>query len=124
MIGHYVLMDVKSGNVFTNQRGRGSWYTYKGYRDSWYKYLRIYFLPRRMKEKRIARCRITRIMPHRHRKFDDANFRHGCKPIPDFLKMNGWIVDDSPKWFECEYRQIRLQDSNKRESGTLVEIEY
>jgi len=39
--------------------------------------------------------------------FDEDNLRLGFKPMFDHLKYQGWIKDDSPKWVERHYFQIR-----------------
>ena len=48
-----------------------------------------------------------RIVSYRNRLVDFANLVGGAKPIPDCLQRLGYIVDDSPKWFECDYQQIQ-----------------
>lgn len=127
MIQKFIPMDILSGNKFTNQWSKGSKYFYKNYRDKWFKILGYYFSQKeRPTEKMYGK--IIRIIPKRKRFFDHANFVHGCKPIPDYLKKAGYIYDDSPKWWDCRYSQISIKDSDqwilcgrtKNDSGTII----
>ena len=52
---------------------------------------------------------------------DDDNFRGGCKPLVDALKKYGYIYDDSPQHFHCEYAQVKCR---RGEGKTTVRLMY
>lgn len=60
----------------------------------------------------------TRHYSGRQQEFDHANLVGGAKGMVDAMVRVGLLVDDSPKWFEAEYRQIRSD-----RSGLHVRIE-
>ena len=61
---------------------------------------------RLVKEKRIVI--FTRWMGFNEKKMDEGdNLPWAFKKIRDELKHRGYIVDDSPAWILCEYRQGR-----------------
>ena len=49
---------------------------------------------------------------------DHANLIGGMKGVVDAMARVGLLVDDSPKWFEAEYLQVRSD-----RSGLHVRIE-
>ena len=51
---------------------------------------------------------------------DDVNLRGGFKPWVDALKQLGCMVDDSPRWLDDSYKQVRTRVGVK---GTRIEIE-
>jgi hypothetical protein len=51
---------------------------------------------------------------YRTRLVDYANLVGGAKAIPDCLKRLGYIHDDSPRWFFCEYSQIQVPKADER----------
>ena len=60
----------------------------------------------------------TRHYSGREREMDHANLVGGAKGMVDAMVRVGLLVDDSPKWFEAEYRQVRSD-----RSGLHVRIE-
>ncbi|TVR43524.1 MAG: hypothetical protein EA402_09485 [Planctomycetota bacterium] len=54
------------------------------------------------------------IRSYRNRLVDYANLVGGAKPIPDCLQRLGYLEDDSPRWFECSYEQLRCPRSEER----------
>lgn len=54
----------------------------------------------------------------REREMDHANLIGGMKGVVDAMVRVGLLVDDSPKWFEGEYKQIHSD-----RSGLHVRIE-
>lgn len=60
-----------------------------------------------------------RITSYRNRLCDFANLVGGAKPIPDLLKKLGYLRDDNPRWFQCEYIQIQVP---RKEERTLIEF--
>jgi len=51
---------------------------------------------------------------------DDDNFRGGCKPLLDALRLEGAIRDDSPKWLTATYTACKAK---RGEAFTRVTIE-
>ena len=45
---------------------------------------------------------------------DYANLVGGAKPIPDNLIRLGYLKDDSPRWFRCEYLQTQVPKKDER----------
>jgi len=60
----------------------------------------------------------TRRYAGREREMDHANLVGGMKGVVDAMVRVGLLVDDSPKWFEAEYVQVRSD-----RSGLHVRIE-
>jgi hypothetical protein len=61
------------------------------------------------------------IIALRGRTLDYGNLVGGAKPIPDSLKRLGYIVDDSPQWFQCEYVQRPAPADAER---TVIYLSY
>lgn len=57
----------------------------------------------------IARRRVTiaRVMAHGQREFDRDNFHGGCKVVLDAMVREGLLVDDTAKWAQVFYEQMR-----------------
>jgi len=92
-------------------------YAYPKERDEWMIRLRCALMPRVMapQHKIFARIISYRVGPL----LDYGNLVGGAKPIPDCLIRLGYLKDDAPKWFECEY----LQEKCKRdEARTVIEL--
>jgi len=53
------------------------------------------------------------------RMFDKDNFIGGCKPLLDTLKTKGFIVDDSAKWVEVLYKQIKCKRGQEK---TIIKL--
>jgi len=121
-----IPMQVKSGNMYTQQMGKGSYFIYPNYRDKWYARLGASAptMKSNWNKKQFMNGAIYRLMEKGKREFDGPNFEHGCKPIPDWLKKNGWIFDDSPSWWWCDYQQVKKQQWEKlgAKAGTLIAL--
>lgn len=61
------------------------------------------------------------IISERNRILDYQNLVAGCKPIPDALKHLGWIVDDDPSHWHCEYLQVRVPRAKEQTLLILIE---
>lgn len=86
------------------------WSHYRAERDAWFMALRQ-VLPPRASPPGLVRLAIT---SYRSRLIDFANLVGGAKPIPDCLARLGWLRDDAPEWFECEYRQVKVPRAEER----------
>lgn len=71
-------------------------------RDFWKALIRVQLVPRREPPDHPVRCTILSL---RMRLLDYDDLVGGAKAIPDALKRLGYIHDDSPQWFKCDYRQ-------------------
>ena len=91
------------------------WSHYAKERDAWFVLLRAQLSPRQAVSEvvRIA------IRSYRLRLVDFGNLVGGAKIIPDCLQRLGYIVDDSPKWFHCDYQQFQVPRAEER-----TEIEF
>jgi hypothetical protein len=86
------------------------WRAYTRERDMWYMLLRAQLPPRHGCE---APVRMA-IRSFRLRLIDFANLVGGAKPIPDCLIRLGYLKDDSPRWFSCEYLQFKVARADER----------
>ena len=91
------------------------WTLYCKEKELWYVLLRAQLTPRRPVDEPV---RII-LRSLRIRLVDYANLVGGAKPIPDALKRLGWIKDDSPRWFLCDYYQAVVPKGQER-----TEIEF
>jgi hypothetical protein len=91
------------------------WRTYTTERDAWFILLRAQLPPRQPVAEPV------RIVLHsfRTRLVDFANLVGGAKPIPDGLIRLGYLKDDSPRWFACDYHQTQVAKPDER-----TEIEF
>lgn len=88
----------------------GHWRTYTKERDMWFVLLRAQLPPRRAPEHAIR----MQLRSYRTRLVDYANLVGGAKPIPDCLVKLGYLKDDSPRWFHCDYFQIQVPKADER----------
>jgi hypothetical protein len=51
---------------------------------------------------------------------DDDNLRGGFKPLRDALVELGVLVDDTSRWLQAEYQQVKTKPGDRR---TRIEIE-
>ena len=86
------------------------WSHYAKERDLWFVLMRSQLPPCAPATSKVR----LRIVSYRNRLVDFANLVGGAKPIPDCLQRLGYIVDDSPKWFECDYQQIQCPRKEER----------
>ena len=91
------------------------WSVYTKERDMWYLLLRAQLTPREAPEEPVRMI----LRSFRTRLVDYANLVGGAKPIPDCLKRLGYLKDDSPRWFFCEYFQSIVAKDQER-----TEIEF
>jgi hypothetical protein len=86
------------------------WSYYHAEKEAWFVLLRAQLVPR------IAEREPVRIILRslRTRLVDYANLVGGAKPIPDALKRLGYIHDDSPRWFHCDYYQSQVPKDQER----------
>lgn len=86
------------------------WRAYTAERDAWFILLRAQLPPRNPPDqpvRLILRSLRTRLV-------DYANLVGGAKPIPDCLIRLGYLKDDSPRWFSCEYYQSIVPKDQER----------
>jgi hypothetical protein len=86
------------------------WSSYTRERDAWFVLLRAQLTPREPPDQPVRLC----LRSFRTRLVDYANLVGGAKPIPDCLKRLGYIRDDSPRWFYCEYFQAIVPKAEER----------
>lgn len=101
---------IESGNKFM----WAHWSKYNNYKIRWFEILALTVRKNKKRPRKMVHIRIT---SYRQRFLDDDNLRTGCKPIPDYLARNGWIVDDSPEHVSVEYMQER-----SKETKTIIEL--
>lgn len=86
------------------------WSAYTTERDAWFILLRAQLPPKQPPSepvRLILRSLRTRLV-------DYANFVGGAKPIPDCLIRLGYLKDDSPRWFHCDYYQSVVPKDQER----------
>lgn len=86
------------------------WRTYTRERDAWFILLRAQLPPRQPPDEPV---RII-LRSLRTRLVDYANLVGGAKPIPDCLIRLGYLKDDSPRWFHCDYYQSQVPKGQER----------
>lgn len=104
MIGEPITVVIAREVPSQNRFQYSHWLAYTRERDAWLLMLRVHLRPRPHPPTRPVRATILSL---RNRIIDYGNFVGGAKPIPDCLKRLGYIVDDSPRWWTCEYVQQR-----------------
>lgn len=72
-------------------------------RDAWMVLMRVQLRPIR----RVVVPMRAVIHSLRGRLVDYGNLVGGAKPIPDALVRLGYLYDDNPRWFTCDYQQER-----------------
>jgi hypothetical protein len=93
-----------------NQTQYGHWRAYAKERDMWYALLRAQLSPRLPPD---CPVRLS-LRSYRTRLVDYANLVGGAKPIPDSLIRLGYLKDDSPRWFHCDYAQTTVPKADER----------
>lgn len=86
------------------------WSVYTKERDAWFILLRAQLPPRDPPDQPVRML----LRSYRNRLIDFANLVGGAKPIPDSLVRLGYLKDDSPRWFSCEYQQIQVAKADER----------
>jgi len=94
-------------------------------KNAWGKWIEPLTMPKRARVR--VRLKVTRFYTGQgFRPYDADNLIGGFKPILDLLKAKtgaGYIVDDSPKWLELEFKQVRGLEPTTHRDGTLLEFE-
>lgn len=118
---------VESANVTRSNHGRAH-HIYKQRRDYWMMLWRCAsygenlgifdVTPLATESKKRRHVTFTRHYTGREREMDHANMIGGMKGPVDAMVRVGLLVDDSPKWFEATYLQVRSD-----RSGLHVRIE-
>lgn len=98
-----------------NRSQYAHWSVYTRERDAWFVLLRAQLPPRRAEQRPVALA----IRSYRIRLVDYANLVGGAKIVPDCLIRLGYLVDDSPRWFNCTYQQFQVSRAEER-----TEIEF
>jgi hypothetical protein len=86
------------------------WSKYTSERDTWFLLLRAHLPPQNPPSEPVRLL----LRSFRTRLLDYANLVGGAKAIPDCLKRLGYIKDDSPRWFHCEYFQSVVAKTDER----------
>ncbi|MBA3938210.1 MAG: hypothetical protein H0X38_12160 [Planctomycetes bacterium] len=86
------------------------WSIYTRERDTWFILLRAQLPPRDPPAYPVRMY----LRSYRNRLIDFANLVGGAKPIPDGLVKLGYLRDDSPRWFTCDYLQFQVPKSEER----------
>lgn len=102
MITTTLTRKVESSNKFQWRH----WRFYANYNKAWLREL-TQALKANVTAERFHR---VHIVSYRKMMLDDANFRGGCKPIPDSLKKLGYIVDDNDKELLVTYQQVKSKE--------------
>jgi hypothetical protein len=113
------------GKVFTMARRMASqnqfqykhWRSYTAERDAWWLLIRSQLPPRSAAPDHPVRLRLHSF---RTRLVDYANLVGGAKPIPDVLIRLGYLKDDSPRWFHCDYFQTVVPKAQERTELTFL----
>jgi len=86
------------------------WSAYTTERDTWFVLLRAQLPPRSAPDLPVRLL----LRSYRTRLVDFANLVGGAKPIPDCLIRLGYLKDDSPRWFRCDYLQTQVAKADER----------
>lgn len=109
-----------SQNLWNNKRGIVGSLVYKKERDAWYSEIMAALSKLGpMRKDRPGHKVYARIVSYRSVLLDYGNLVGGAKPIPDCLRDLGWIKDDSPAWFECEYVQHKCP---RKDEVTIIVV--
>lgn len=92
------------------------WSAYTRERDAWFALLRAQLLPRPPVEQPVRMV----IHSFRWRLIDHANLVGGAKAIPDCLVRLGYLRDDAPRWFACDYLQTQVPRADERTELTFL----
>ena len=106
---------IVSQNQFNNLRSWMGARKYTKYRNAWHMSLRKELVPIEPQEK----CHTLVIVSHRKRLLDKGNLYGGSKPVPDVLKMLGYIYDDREAYLD-EYC-IQVKDTDQYTEIYLIE---
>jgi hypothetical protein len=112
----YGTVTIKRRLPSQNKCHGSHWRTYRKEFDVW-AWMMGLALPLRTSPPTTQVC--IRIISYRNRLCDFANLVGGSKPIPDILKRRGYIRDDKPEWFHCEYAQVQVPKTDER---TVIEF--
>ena len=99
-----------------NQSQYRHWSLYMKEKELWYVLIRAHLSPRQSVQEPVR----LRLVSYRNRLVDFANLVGGAKPIPDALVRLGWLKDDSPRWFHCDYSQLQVPRGEERTELTFI----
>lgn len=108
MVGRLVVVRRRVPSQNASQYAHWSAYTKE--RDAWFVLLRAQLPPRVPPDQPVRLV----LRSYRTRLVDYANLVGGAKPIPDSLIRLGYLKDDSPRWFFCEYQQFQVAKAEER----------
>ncbi len=108
LVGHLII--IKRRVPSQNASMYRHWSAYTAERDAWFILLRAQLPPRKPPTEPVRMV----LRSLRTRLVDYANFVGGAKPIPDCLIRLGYLKDDSPRWFHCEYYQSKVPKDQER----------
>lgn len=95
----------------------------KGHKWAWVNYKRRYKRELQGYEllalKKKVKCKMV-ITRYGSRLLDADNYAGACKILIDQIKNKGLIVDDSPKWLDISFEQVKCRRGMEK---TVVEIE-
>lgn len=111
-----MIITIKRRLPSQNESTFGHWRKYVKERDMWYALIRAQLTPQLMTPGKMR----GKISSYRVRLLDYGNLVGGAKPIPDALVKLGYLNDDSPAWFTCEYEQFKVKACDER---TVIELE-
>lgn len=104
------LIIIKRKVPSQNQSQYRHWSLYHAEKEAWFVLLRAQLTPRKAPEEPVRLV----LRSYRARLMDYANLVGGAKPIPDALIRLGYLKDDSPRWFHCEYFQFQVKKPDER----------
>lgn len=113
-----LTVTIKRRTPSQNAATFGHWRGYTKERDAWYVLLRAALKPRPAPRHLIS----AEITSFRNRLLDYGNLVGGMKPIPDCLVRLGYLKDDGPAWFDCEYRQEKCRRADERTVITILNL--
>lgn len=122
-LGSWILpLDIRSVNARGGANKGGHRFAYKASRVRIAAMLAaVSSVPRATRSDGRRRVIIRRLWGKRQRAYDHANLVAGCKSLIDAMTIPsvGWLVDDSPRWFEGYYRQ----EKHRLSTEPMAEIE-
>lgn len=105
-------MSITIRRSIESQNKRDSAHWSKRSRDAkiWYNLIRAQLPPKESPDHLVR----IHIISYRNRFVDQANLIGGSKPLPDALVRLGYLRDDSLKWMEATYQQIKCTKDAQR----------